>query len=206
MFYKGTPAQYLQELKAAAEVAHSRGIKCTNGGLVSSLVAFLVADHYKEIGQIEKSNTYLRWTLGDDKYQKLRLKPKLLSQQIAKGKELISGYQQAGADFVNFHWYIADTDALREAVRYLTEITGLPVITNEIGQQKNEDPSQVTNVMQAIVDLNIPIAVWFCGDVPGYGQARSLVNRDGTLRPNGSAYKRFISQNYAFSDRIREAE
>src|SRR3989338_5781325 len=35
LFYNGTTQQYLQELKAGCEVAHQKGIKCTNGGLVS---------------------------------------------------------------------------------------------------------------------------------------------------------------------------
>ena len=45
IFYTGTPEEYSSQLKAACEVAHSKGIKCTNGGMVSSLVALLVYNH-----------------------------------------------------------------------------------------------------------------------------------------------------------------
>lgn len=69
-------------------------------------------------------------------------------------------------------------------------------MTNEIGQQKSEDPGQVTAVMQKIVDLGIPYAVWFSVDVPGYGQARSLLDKNGNLRPNGEAFKKFIEDNF----------
>ncbi|MCL6507512.1 MAG: hypothetical protein K6T59_10835, partial [Bryobacteraceae bacterium] len=51
LFYSGTPGEYAAQLKAACQVAHDKGIPCTNGGLVSTLVALLVYDHYLESGQ-----------------------------------------------------------------------------------------------------------------------------------------------------------
>lgn len=42
LFYTGTPEEYGAQLRAACQVAHQRGIPCTNGGLVSTLVALLV--------------------------------------------------------------------------------------------------------------------------------------------------------------------
>lgn len=203
LFYTGTPQQYHQELKAACEVAHSKKIKCTNGGLVSSLVALLVADSYNKAGQKDKAVEYLNRTLGSklaqqfgtDDPQRVFQNPKA-KQQIEKGLALLSGYKAAGADYVNFHWYIADTPALGEAVDYLKKATGLPAMTNEVGQQKTEDPKQVTAVMQKIKDLGLPYAVWFSIDIPGYGQARGLVDGNGNLRPNGQAFKAFIEANY----------
>ncbi len=50
LFYTGTPEEYAAELKAACQVAHAKGIPCTNGGLVSALVALLVYDHYLSSG------------------------------------------------------------------------------------------------------------------------------------------------------------
>ncbi len=102
-------------------------------------------------------------------------------EQIRKGQALLSAYRAAGADYVNFHWYIADTRALEEAVAYLRARTGLPVITNEVGQW-TDDPEQTTAVMSKIVQLGLPLAVWFGLDGP---KARGLVNMDGSLRPTG---------------------
>jgi hypothetical protein len=205
LFYSGTPEQYNAQLAAACEVAHSQGIKCTNGGLVSSLVAMLVVEDYLNQGESLKAEDYLKRTLGSKLEAKfgskqmraadLLDKPKTAGQ-LAKGKALLTGYKDAGADYVNFHWYIADTGALKEAIDYLQRVTGLPAITNEVGQQRNSDPEQVTAVMQKVLEIGIPIAIWFSVDVPGYGQAKSLVDADGNLRQNGEAYKSFLKKNF----------
>ena len=194
VFYTGTPEEYAAQLKAACEVAHKKGIPCTNGGLVGTLVALLVYDHYLETGHPEKAKDFADRAFTGFKPD---LRPKLNSpeakRQISKGKALLSAYRTAGADYVNFHWYFADTQALAEAVAFLRAQTGLPVITNEIGQQ-TDDPDQTTAVMSKIVDLGLPIAVWFGLDGP---KARGLVNSDGSLRPTGEAFKRFIEDKFA---------
>ena len=109
---------------------------------------------------------------------------------------MISGYKASGSDYMNFHWYIADTQALEEAVSYLRSLSGLEVMTNEMGQQSNEDPNQVTNMMKAVLDLKFPYAVWFSVDVAGYGEARGLVDEDGKIRQNGEAFQSFIQNNF----------
>jgi len=197
IFYSGTTSQYLQELKAGCEVAHQKGIKCANGGLVSSLVVFLVADSYQQAGDSNKANEYLARSL-------VGAKQKLISQansakgreEIAQGKELLAGYKSAGADFANFHWYVADTKALGEAVTYLRSASGLPIMTNEVGQQANTDPNQVTSVMQEIKALGLPYALWFSMDTNPPDGARALNETNGTLRPNGEAYADFVKKNY----------
>ena len=197
LFYNGTTQQYLQELKAGCEVAHQKGIKCTNGGLVSSLVVVLVSENYKAGGDANKANEYLNRALVGAKQQFIsQVNSKKGQEQIAKGKELLAGYKTAGADFMNFHWYTADTEALGEAVDYLKTASGLPVMTNEVGQQANTDPSQVTNVMQKIVNLGLQYALWFSMDTNPPDGARALNETSGTLRPNGEAYAQFIKSNF----------
>ena len=197
IFYSGTTQQYLQELKAGCEVAHQKGIKCTNGGLVSSLVAVLVSENYKANGDAKKADEYLTRTLiGAKKAMISQINSSKGKEQITKGKELLAGYKSAGADFANFHWYIADTDALGEAVSYLRTASGLPVMTNEVGQQANTDPSQVTSVMQEIKTLGLPYALWFSMDTNPPNGARALNETNGTLRPNGEAYAQFIKTNF----------
>lgn len=198
LFYSGTPQEYHQELSAACSVAHSKGYKCTNGGLVSSEVALLVADSYQAGGNTQKANDYLKRTLSSDKYNQYIRNPNAqkIVEAVQKGKDLLLGYKAAGADYVNFHWYVADTAALREAVSFLQRTTGLPALTNEVGQQLNTDPNQVTSVMQEIVNLKLPVAVWFSMDIQGFAGARGLNEPDGTIRPNGEAFKNFISENF----------
>ena len=97
---------------------------------------------------------------------------------------------------MNFHWYTADIEALGEAVGYLRAASGLPIMTNEVGQQANTDPNQVSNVMQKIVNLGLPYALWFSMDTNPPNGARALNETNGTLRPNGEAYAEFIHSNY----------
>lgn len=202
LFYSGTPTQYHQQLQAACSVAHAQRIKCTNGGLVSSLVALLTANDFYERGQMDTAEDYFRRTLGTRESDfgvssfAQAIKSKKGTDQIAKGKAFIAGYKASGADFINFHWYLADTKALEEAVAYITRATGLPAMTNEIGQQRNEDPKQVTSIMQSVVNLKLPYAVWFSMDVQGFAGARSLFNPDSSIRPNGTAFMNFIKTTY----------
>ncbi|MDQ7828693.1 MAG: hypothetical protein QN122_02400 [Armatimonadota bacterium] len=190
LFYTGTPEDYSAQLRAACQVAHRQGILCTNGGLVSTLVALLVYDHYQASGRSAMARDFAARALTAD-VQRQWHSPQA-QEQLRRGKALLSAYRAAGVDQVNFHWYIADTRALEEAVAYLRAQTGLPVITNEVGQL-TDDPNQTTAVMGKIVELGVPIAVWFGLDGP---KARGLVNADGTLRPTGEAFKRFIDEHF----------
>ncbi len=190
LFYTGTPEEYAVELRAACEVAHQQGIPCTNGGLVSALVALLVYDHYLSSGQAAAAHDFAARALGLEGRRQLN-SPRAF-EQIRKGKALLSSYRAAGADYVNFHWYIADPRALGDAVAFLRAQTGLPALTNEIGQH-NDDPNQTTAIMGKVVELNLPIAVWFSVDAP---KARALVNSDGTLRPTGQAFRRFVAATF----------
>ncbi len=195
LFYSGSPAQYHEELEAVCEVAHSKAMKCTNGGLVSAMVTLLVYNDYLEKGKQTAAEDFLR-RAEPDKYQQIVSNPTTVQSQIEKGKTLISGYKAAGADYLNFHWYVADPRAFEEAVSYLGATSGLPVLSNEMGQQKNENPDEVISKMQKSVNLGLPVAVWFSIDVSGFGGAKGLQESDGSLRSNGEAFKKFITENY----------
>mgnify|MGYP000114960707 FL=1 len=199
LFYTGTPEEYAAELEAACQVAHRKGVACANGGLVSTLVALLVYDSYMESGQKAKAEDFASRSLTPE--QRRLLGSARHREQIGKGKALLASYRAAGADYVNFHWYIADPRALEEAVAYLRAQTGLPVITNEIGQH-NDDPDQTTTVMGKAMELGLPIAVWFSVDAP---KARALVNPDGSLRSTGEAFQRFIQEHFGLEDDRRRS-
>ena len=191
LFFVGTPDQYGAELKTACNTAHSRGIKCANGGLVSMLVALLVYNHYVETGETAKARSFAERVFTPQ--ERNQLDSPQAQKQVQKGKALLKSYATAGADYVNFHWYIADPTALAEAVQFLSDETGLPVMTNEIGQQDLE-ATTVTNLMSEVVKLKLPYAVWFSIDAP---KARALTNPDGSLRDNGIAFQKFIQTHFS---------
>ncbi len=186
LFYTGTPAEYATELRAAADVARQMGVPCTNGGLVSALVALLTYDDYMQRGETAKARSFALRAF--DTQQRAMLGSPKAREALAKGKELIEAYRTAGIDYVNFHWYIADPSALEEAVAFLKTQPGLPLLTNEIGQH-DLSPVTVRNLMAKVLDLDLPYAVWYSIDSP---QAKALVGPGGTIRENGRAYRDFI--------------
>ncbi len=98
---------------------------------------------------------------------------------------------KASPDFVNFHWYFADAHALDQAVHYLARATRRPLVTTEIGQY-DRAPATVTNVLRKTFDLGLRWVVWFDGDGD---PAQALHSGDGTLRPNGLAFRAFAEAN-----------
>ncbi|MDQ7844203.1 MAG: hypothetical protein QN141_12840 [Armatimonadota bacterium] len=187
LFYRGTPQEYGAELRAACAVARARRIPCTNGGLVSGLVALLVYEGYREDGDPARAEEFARRAFTPS--QRARLNSPQVREQVARGRALLGEYRAAGADYLNFHWYIADPQALREAAAYLRRQTGLPLVTNEIGQH-DDDPRTTTALLHAAAELGLPYVVWFSIDAP---QARALMNPDGTLRPPGQAFRAFLA-------------
>ena len=192
LYYLGTPKQYGVQLRAACEVAHAKGIKCTNGGLTSSLVGTLVWNHYRTRREASKAEDFLRRSATRAQVGLLRTMTGQLrvGEAINKGKALLAEYKAAGMDYVNFHWYIPDPDALAETVEFLKAETGLQPITNEIGQ-RDEDPAAVARLLARALELRLPYALWFSLDRP---DAKALHNPDGTLRANGLAFKNFVQE------------
>lgn len=198
-FYTGTAPEYLAELKAGCEVAHSKNIKCTNGGLVSKLVVVLVSESYKP--DTNKADDYLRRALTLDDYYTVKSSIGLpvWTDQIQKGQELLAGYKANGADFVNFHWHQENAETIPEAVTYLaTASQGLPVINNEISPQESNSPEQVRSFMQTMLNLGSPYVIWYSNDGDGTDNTgRALTDRSGILNANGTAYQQFINDHFS---------
>lgn len=203
LFYSGTPEEYHTELAAACRLAHSKNYQCTNGGLVSKEVVLLTGNNYYENGQYTQADNYFWRTMSAEDYQDYHNNPSLFLaanvDYIKKGKDLLLGYHTDGADFVNFHWYVNNAQALGETVSYLRSATGLNVMTNEMGQQtengyskENPNVSQVIDMMRQANNLGLTTAVWFSVDIPVGRRAYALNNLDGGLRKNGIAYQDFI--------------
>ena len=195
LFYSGTPETYLAQLKAAVEVAHSFGVKCTNGGLVCRLVALLLSESFRKAGDEIKAENVLRKATAGMKSPKNPGGP-MIKKQSERGRAFLSGYRDTGIDYVNFHWYIPDSELLKEAISFLRKETGLPVILNEMGQQKSTDPSEVETMMNVIVNEKVPVAVWFSIDINAFAEARGLIEPDGKLRPNGVNFQKFIQTHF----------
>jgi len=192
-FYAGSAEEYGAQLRTACEVAHSLDTPCTNGGLLSGSVTFLVYQDYVDSGEADTAADFARRAFEPWQMNRLRSPggAEWIEARAREVGEFLAVYGPAGADFVNFHWYVADPRALEEAVSYLQDATGLTAVTNEIGQ-RDMDPTTTTGVLTGVRDLGLPYAVWFAIDAT---LARALVDPDGTLRETGRAFRDFMLTN-----------
>ncbi len=196
-YWTGTPEQYGALLKAACQVAHDQKIPCTNGGLSSKTIALLVWADYIEHRQVTEACNFVQRAgavLAPDLCRFTAVDH--LSDEdkaaLAKGRKLLEIYNSSGQDYLNFHWYVPDKSALSEAVHYLRRATNLPVMSNEIGQS-DQTPEAVQKLLSAAAELKLAYAVWFSLD---RDPAVALQNADGSLRPNGQAFREFMQAHY----------
>jgi hypothetical protein len=190
-FWSGTPEEYTEQLRAGCEAAHDRGIPCANGGLLSGTIGYLVYQHYVDTGQLDQAQSFADRAFED--FQQRAARPggeERIKERADHALSFLTTYRDAGADYVNFHWYQSDDAALEEVFTYLQELTGLPAISNEIGQ-RNDDPENTERVLIKIKELGMRIAVWYAADAR---LARGLADRDGTLRPTGEAFRSTVNQ------------
>ena len=192
--YTGTPEQYSQQLKVACEVAHSKGVKCTNGGLSGNMLMMLVCDSYRRKGEDYKADDFLKRVSTPQQVAMMRttLGKQRADETIKKGKELLKGYKAAGIDYVNFHWYVIDPDALQETVEFLKAETGLDAITNEIGQ-RDQRPTVVRGLLMKVAELKLPYAIWYSMDRL---ESRGLQEPDGTPRENGVTFQATVQAQF----------
>ena len=187
--FSGTADQYKQMLTAACDVAKSKKIPCSNDGMLSGSVTYYVYYYYYFIkNDPQKAQNYAN--IAFEPYQTkdpAAIKTRVENNQI---KAYVDTYTAVKPDYVNIHWYVANPEALAETVDVFKTATGLPVITNETNP-RSCDPTITTNVMNGIVALNMSYVVWYSTDTQ-IGSC-ALQNSDGSLRPNGIAFKNFIA-------------
>ena len=184
-FHSGSAQDYINQLQAAATVAHANGIPVTNGGITFPAMLYLVYLDYMEHGQTKEANDL-------QQRSSVSFTAKWLINRKDFLQQLIAGYAKVNIDYVNFHWYgrNGDTKSLTEVVNYLQRVTGKPAISNEIGQQDNS-PQTVKAILQTCRQLNMRYAIWYSGDGERNTdeQAVGLQNNDGSLRESGDAFK-----------------
>ena len=198
VFWSGSTSEYLDVLQAACRAARAYSVPCTNGGLTNHLVVVTTYQDFLDRDLPEKADSYAkRATFTESEYQRLTSPSfrQSRAEMVALGRSFLDGYRSHGADYVNFHWYGRNAKAFGQTVRYLQRRSGLPAISNEIGQY-DSDPDTVVGIMQKVVRLSMDHAIWFSFDY--YVKAvdrttRALHNPDGSLRRHGKAYRDFIT-------------
>jgi hypothetical protein len=196
---------YQEKLDVACEVAHSRGVKCANGGLTSEAAALLTWMGYLEHGDIKQACDFARRAFysrnkprAGEQYCKVNsineapLKVRNRIDHIEK--RLLQVCRDGKNDYTNFHWYIHDPEALKETAAYLRRATGKPAMISEIGQRKwDASPDNVQPLMQAVVEAGLPYALWSAADTEDAG---GFFKQNGQLRLNGIRFREFIKARY----------
>lgn len=205
MFTSDTPQQYLQELSYAAEVAHAKGYKITNGGLTSEGLCIAYWDYLWTSGQWAAADQFAKsaFALGVVRGQRILAnlpnsqnptRPILANDpglllKLQNAQTLIAGYKETGIDYVNFHWYQAEPVDMSQAVPWLESTTGLQAVAGEMVQfYLSQD--LIPGLLNESIALGLPYVIWYAADG---NNAIGLANPDGSLRINGLAFKSFVS-------------
>ena len=200
-YHTGPIEDYINELSAAITVAHSKGLKITNGGITNRDLVLLVYYDYLERKMNKEAEDFARRCVKPS-----LLKNSEITNILDKAKKLIEAYKNLRLDYVNIHLYepVKNTaqgtdesiktitpDAQKEMINYIERITGKKVMSNETGA-RTSSPEVVTGVLKELSQTDIAYVIWFSGD--GEGGSVGLQNDDGSLRANGVAFKNFIAK------------
>ena len=208
-YHSGDADDYINELKTAIQIAHSKGLKVTNGGITFREVCLIVYDDMMQHGQQDKANDFAQKVFAPALLQRLgKNSNPQIQRQVDFGRKVIAAYKTLDLDYVNFHWYepikargkaginredtVVDTQIFDFVANYLKTATGKPVMTNEFGVFNNST-SIVKGLLQAAREAGLSYAIFYSSD-GGEGKAVGLQNGQGQLKDNGNAFKDFIKQ------------
>jgi hypothetical protein len=206
-YHTGSADDYINMLKTAIQIAHSKGLKVTNGGITVREVCLIIYDDLVQRGEKQKAMDFISKAVPPAFLQRLNhLDNPQITRQIEFGRKILAAYKTLDLDYVNFHWYEpvrARANAAAGDVEfnpqifsfvahYLKEKTGKPVMTNEFGVL-NASPDLVKNILRAVYDAKLSYAIFYSAD-GGEGKAVALQNAGGDLRENGMAFRDFIKQ------------
>ena len=186
---------YGAELTAACTVAHEHQVPCANGGLTGEAAAALTWIGFLDRNQSDRACDFAKRALPREKlcgfHAAKDVPADVRARLVGPAAELVALYRTGPVDFVNFHWFGADTTAFAETADFLTHATGRPVITNEFGQRKEAaDPEGVRPLLRAVIAENMPLAIWYSVNT---ADTVSLFGPDGRLRPTGWEFQRQLS-------------
>ncbi len=204
-FHAGDISDYLNMLKVAVDVAHSHGVKVSDGGITNPQISLLIYDYLISQNQRDEADRFGNAAMNARvlKFAKNHDMTSDMGQKLSQAQKLVQGLRTIDVDYVNLHWYeplsqkgttnLSDNTgsvtpgALGHAVDFLTKVIGKPVILGECGQA-NTNASLTTSMLQEISATGVPYAIWFSAD---NGTTKAL-NNGRSLLPTGNAFLKFI--------------
>jgi len=203
-YHIGPMTDYINMLKVALDVCHSKGIKVTNGGIYGPQLEVLAYRYLRTKSQNRADNFANNCMYPSQvKAAKNPGSAKDLEKKVRQLDTLLNFYHNL--DYINVHLYepfnpYVDPSTVINATpfvvagiqEYLKTKTGKPVMTNETGQRDNTNPDLVASMLQKYDQLNFPYAIWYSGT--GEGGCKPLHNLNtGNLYNNGISYSNFLA-------------
>ena len=211
-YHEGSADDYINQLKTAIPLVHSKGLKVANGGITVREICLIIVDDYMQRGEKEKAMNFAQKAFPANFAARLgtgnMMKNPQISRQVEFGRKIIEAYKTLDLDYVNFHWYEPvqargkgqdasavsfDPETFGFVVNYLKTKTGKPVMSNEYGVLETS-AELVKSLLKAVKDNGLSYAIFYSAD-GGPGKAIALQNAGGDLRDNGKAFRDFIKQN-----------
>lgn len=221
-----TLPQYFRKLRDAVGVLHAMGYKVADGGLTTPGAMYYHwaslfylpggfapntaenrkrADAFAAVAFKGNARTGIAYDMLPTRCGSgaRDFKPtSFVFRSIEKVRAMIADDRTNGVDYLNIHWYQVDPWAMVQVVGDLSRQVGKPAVLGEMGTY-DQDPARVTALLSAALTLDPPSLLWWNFDTKG--GVTALTNPDGSLRPNGAAFKRFVAAPRPLSPRPPEA-
>jgi hypothetical protein len=207
MYHSGDADDYINMLKTAIPIVHSKGLKVTNGGITVKEICLIIYDDYVQRGEKDKALEFAKKAFPPQFLHRVSINEPKIQQLIVFGRKIMAAYKTLDLDYVNFHWYEPvrgrgkngdaaakfDPKILEFVVNYLRTQTNKPVLSNEFGVL-DPSPELVKSLLQGVRDAGMSYAIFYSSDGEGLGKAIGLQNAGGDLRENGAAFRDFMKQ------------
>jgi len=206
-YHSGSADDYINELKTGIQIAHSKGLKVTNGGITVREVCFIIYDDMMQHGDKQKAKDFAQRAFPDVFLNRINnVNNPQVAKQLEFGRKIFAAYKTLDLDYINFHWYepvqargqadkangAFDPSVFSFVANYLKTATGKPIMTNEFGVF-NTSADLTKNLLQTVSDNKLSYAIFYSAD-GGAGKAVALQNGLGELRDNGAAFRDFVKQ------------
>lgn len=200
--HEGGAVAYLREAKWFNEIVHDwwGGVKTGNGGIHSAGIGLVMWDDYIARGRSDSAILLRNRTFNAEMTAYVNNPGSNPGMAAYKRMvdSLLKGYQAAGFDYVNLHWkepfngvgtvdHIV-TGGYKEYFDFVKRVTGLPVMSNEVGfNTPYGGPVALAEMMNDLINVNqIAYCLWFddTGENP--------LMDEGVLNELGEAYRDWI--------------
>lgn len=199
-FHKVDIDAYLRELEVFSSVCAEFGVECADGGIgTQGLCYWIYKTKTDDDAQSWMASTFSPEMRAATLYPDKHIEAVTYLNWI---DQLLNGFKgNKNLTHVNVHLYepmnsVGDgispfEGAYKVISDFISDRCGKKTMTNECGQH-NDNTILVRKMLGNLRRAGFTHAIWYSGDGPS-GPAIALNNSDGSLRPNGEAYKKKVA-------------